>query len=124
MLDSDLAKLYKVETKRINEAVNRNNEKFAERFAFRITDIDYNDLKSQFETSKGGSRKGNTVFTEQGVAMLTTILKSPIAIKTSIQIMDAFVNMRHFIINNYSLMNQLDEIKNIDSNKEYRWRKY
>ena len=93
MLDSDLAKLYQVETKRINEAVNRNKEKFPERFFFRITEGEYNFLKSQFATSKGGSRKGHTVFTEQGVAMLATTLKSKIATSVSIAIMDAFVAM-------------------------------
>lgn len=94
MLDSDLAKLYHVDTKRINEAVSRNKEKFPERFCFRITEKEYDYLKSQFATSKGGARKGHTAFTEQGVAMIATILKSKIAVKTSIAIMDAFVNMR------------------------------
>ena len=110
MLDSDLAMLYKIETKRINEAVYRNKEKFPERFCFRITEEEYSNLKSQFATSSlsnyGGSRKGHTVFTEQGVAMLATILKSNIAIKVSIDIMDAFVAMRHYIGNNeYRLSN-------------------
>ena len=100
MLDSDLAKLYEVETKRINEAVYRNKEKFPERFCFRISEVKYNSLKSQIATSKGGSRKGHTVFTEQGVAMLATILKSKIATEISIRIMDAFVAMRHYIGNN------------------------
>ncbi len=101
MLDSDLAKLYNVETKRINEAVNNNNEKFPERFCFRITEEEYMILKSKISTSKskGGSRKGHTVFTEQGVAMLATILKSKIATRVSIQIMDAFVEMRKYIAN-------------------------
>lgn len=97
MLDSDLAKLYHVDTKRINEAVSRNKEKFPERFCFRITEKEYNYLKSQIATSKGGARKGHTAFTEQGVAMIATILKSKIAVKTSIAIMDAFVNMRKYI---------------------------
>ena len=100
MLDSDLAKLYQVETKRINEAVSRNNEKFPERFCFRITEKEYDSLKSQIATSKGGSRKGHSVFTEQGVAMLETILKSKIATQVSIAIMDAFVAMRKFIVTN------------------------
>ena len=64
MLDSDLARLYHTETRRINEAVNRNKSKFSERFCFRITESEYSFLKSQFATSKGGSRKGHTVFTE------------------------------------------------------------
>ena len=100
MLDSDLAMLYHTETKRINEAVNRNKAKFPERFCFRITESEYNFLKSQIATSKGGSRKGHTVFTEQGVAMLATILKTDVATKVSIAIMDAFVAMRKYISSN------------------------
>lgn len=63
MLDSDIAKLYQVETRRINEAVKNNLLKFPERFSFRITEEEYNSLKSKISTSKGGSRKGHTVFT-------------------------------------------------------------
>ena len=66
MLDSDLASLYETETKRINEAIKRNIERFPERFCFRIAEEEYNFLKPQIATSKGGSRKGHTVFTEQG----------------------------------------------------------
>ncbi|MBQ9023712.1 MAG: ORF6N domain-containing protein [Bacilli bacterium] len=102
MLDSDLAKLYNVETKRINEAVRNNPEKFPKRFYYRISEDEYNDLKSKFSTSRlenqyGGSRKGHTAFTEQGIYMLATILKSKEAIQTSIAIMDTFVKMRHYI---------------------------
>ena len=104
MLDSDLARLYNVETKRINEAVKNNPNKFPERFSFRITEVEYNNLKSKISTSSlnnyGGSRKGHTVFTEQGVAMLATILKSKVATEVSIRIMDAFVAMRHYISDN------------------------
>ena len=100
MLDSDLAKLYETETKRINEAVYRNKEKFPERFCFRISEKEYNDLKSQIATSKGGARKGHTVFTEQGVAMLATVLKTSVATKVSISIMDAFVALRKYISSN------------------------
>ena len=119
MLDSDLAYLYDVETKRINEAVNRNKEKFPERFCFRISDDEYYSLKSQIATSKGGSRKGHSVFTEQGVAMLATILKTPIATEISIKIMDAFVAMRHYIGNNeYRLSNM--ETKLIEHDLEIK----
>ena len=97
MLDSDLAKLYQVETKRINEAVKNNPEKFPERYLFRITEDEYLSLKSKNSTSKGGSRKGHTAFTEQGIYMLATILKSKVATNVSIQIMDTFVKMRHYI---------------------------
>lgn len=104
MLDSDLAKLYQVETKRINEAVKNNPDKFPERFYFRISESEYVDLKSKISTSKGGSRKGHTAFTEQGVYMLATILKSKVATKVSIAIMDAFVKMRHYINYNYRVL--------------------
>ncbi len=97
MLDSDLAKLYNVETKRINEAVKNNPEKFPDRYLFRITDKEYNSLKSKISTSKCGSRKGHTAFVEQGVYMLATILKSDVATEVSIRIMDTFVRMRHYI---------------------------
>jgi len=97
MLDYDIAKLYQVETKRINEAVKNNPDKFPKRFSFRITEEEYNSLKSKISTSKGGSRKGHTVFTEQGLYMLATILKSKVATEVSIAIMDTFVKMRHYI---------------------------
>ena len=94
MIDSNLARLYNVETKRINEAVKNNPYKFPERFCFRITENEFFSLKSKNSTSKGGSRKGHNVFTEQGVAMLATILKSKVAVQTSIKIMDtSFKNL-------------------------------
>lgn len=104
MLDSDLARLYGTQTKRINEAVKNNPDKFPERFSFILNDIESNifevenfDLKNK---KQGGRRNNPRVFTEQGVAMLATILKTPIATKTSIQIMDAFVLMRKYISTN------------------------
>ena len=104
ILDSDLAKLYQVETKRINEAVKNNPDKFPQRFAWKLTDDEYKNLKSKISTSSvkeyGGRRKLPRVFTEQGVAMLSTILKSKIATQVSIAIMDAFVTMRKYISNN------------------------
>ena len=104
MVDSDLARLYECKngTKEINQAVKNNPEKFPERYAFRITEEEYDSLKSKNLTSKtrGGSRKGHNVFTEQGVAMLATILKTPVATQVSIGIMDAFVEMRKYISNN------------------------
>ena len=104
MVDSDLAKLYNVETKRINEAVKNNPEKFPDRYLFRITDKEYNSLKSKISTSKGGSRKGHTAFVEQGVYMLATIVKSDVATEVSIRIMDTFVRMRHYIKYNDQLL--------------------
>lgn len=99
MFDSDLAKLYacKNGTKEINQAVRNNPDKFPERYLFRVTDGEYNSLKSKILTSKGGSRKGHIAFTEQGVYMLATIIKSKIATEISIRIMDTFVHMRHYI---------------------------
>ena len=104
MLDSDLAKLYNVETKRINEAVKNNPEKFPDRYLLRITDKEYNFLKSKISTSKGGSRKGHTAFVEQGVYMLATILKSKTATEVNIRIMDTFVKMRHYINYNKNIL--------------------
>ena len=118
MLDSDLAKLYQCKngTKEINQAVRNNPKKFPERFAFRITEEEYNSLKSKVLTSKGGSRKGHTVFTEQGVAMISTIIKSKIAIETSIRIMDAFVAMKHYIgRNEYRFLNIESKVLEHDS---------
>ena len=106
MLDSDLAKLYYVETKRINEAVKNNPEKFPKRFSWVLTDIEKNNLKSKFSTANisSMSRVNPRVFTEQGVYMLATILKSDVATKVSIRIMDTFVKMRHYIKYNEQLL--------------------
>ena len=106
MLDSDLADLYgcKNGTKEINQAVKNNIEKFPKRYCFRITEKEYSSLKSKILTSKGGSRKGHTVFTEQGVYMLATILKGKLATSITIAIMDAFVAMKSII--NTSLIEQ------------------
>lgn len=106
MLDTDLANLYgcKNGTKEINQAVKNNIEKFPERYCFRITEEEYFCLKSKILTSKGGSRKGHTVFTEQGIYMLATILKSKVAVHITIAIMDAFVAMKSII--NTSLIEQ------------------
>ena len=101
MLDSDLARLYGVETKRINEAVKNNFEKFPERFSWILNDLDALNLRSKISTSSHGERRYNPrVFTEQGVAMLATILKFQTAKKVSIAIMDAFVLMRRYISTN------------------------
>lgn len=92
--------------KEINQAVKNNAKKFPSRYCFRIDEDEYKVLKSKFLTSKGGSRKGHNVFTEQGVAMLATVLRTKVATEVSIQIMDAFVKMRHYIGNNeYRLSN-------------------
>ena len=103
MLDSDLAKLYQVETKRINEAVKNNKDKFPERFSWKLTkDESKTFLDENFDQkmeTRGGRYSCPRVFTEQGVAMLATILKSKVATQVSIAIMDAFVAMRKYISN-------------------------
>lgn len=105
ILDSDIARIYEIETKRVNEAVRNNPKKFLERFSFVLSSEEFNNLRSIFSTSSyidnsyGGRRYNPRVFTEQGVAMLATILKSEKAIEVSIRIMDAFVKMRHHISN-------------------------
>lgn len=106
MLDSDLAKLYGVETKRINEAVNRNKEKFPERISRVLTDKETDYLWSQNATANisNKSRVNPRVFTEQGIYMLATILKSKTATEVSIRIMDTFVKMRHYINYNNSFL--------------------
>lgn len=104
MLDSDLAKLYECTngTKDINKAVKRNLERFPEKFMFQLTDDEYEFLRFQIGTSKirGGRRYNPYVFTEQGVAMLSSVLHTTTAISVSIRIMDAFVTMRKYISSN------------------------
>jgi len=104
MLDSDLAKLYHTETKRINEAVTRNKDKFPNRFTWILNDSEKDSIfevaNCDLKKERGGRRYKVRVFTEQGVAMLATILKSDVATKTSIAIMDAFVEMRKYISSN------------------------
>jgi len=114
MFDVDLAILYQCKngTKEINQAVKNNINKFPSRFCFRVSEKTYNSLKSKFLTSKGGSRKGHTVFTEEGVAMLATVLHTKVATEISIQIMDAFVKMRHLIIDNKDIYKSLNNINN------------
>lgn len=109
MLDSDIAKLYQVETKRVNEAVKNNPEKFPERFTWVITNEETRMLRSKISTLeiKGQgkySKYAPRVFTEQGLYMLATILKSKVATEVSIAIMDTFVKMRHYINYNKSFL--------------------
>ena len=117
MLDSDLAKLYGTETKRINEAVRRNKEKFPERFSWIISNDDSKFFLvancDQKNETRGGRYKNPRVFTEQGVAMLSTILKTKTAIEVSIAIMDAFVSMRQYL----SITNNFFEHKLLEHDK-------
>ena len=122
MLDSDLAKLYKCKngTKEINQAVKNNLIKFPDRFSWKLSNEESKDfLVKNFDQkieTRGGKYKNPRVFTEEGVAMLATIIKSKEAAEISIAIMDAFVKMRHFILGNYdffkSLNNKLFEVDN------------
>ena len=123
MLDRDLAELYGVETKRLNEQVRRNIERFPEHFMFQLTKEEQIQaerfLRSQFATLEienedlrgKHSKYLSYAFTEQGVAMLSAVLKSDTAIQTSIMIMDAFVALRHFLQKNYKLFAEIDSIK-------------
>lgn len=100
MIDRDLAEMYHVEVKRLNEQVNRNSERFPQNFMFQLTKEEWDILRSQIATSStehGGRRYLPYAFTEQGVAMLSAILRSDIAIKVSIQIITTFVQMRRLV---------------------------
>ena len=95
ILDSNVAELYGVETRRINEAVSRNPEKFPDGYLLELTTNEWSQLKSQFATSiKGGKVKLPTAFTERGLYMLATILKNPKAVKTTIAIIDTFAKVK------------------------------
>lgn len=117
MLDSDLAYLYGVETRVFNQAIKRNIERFPENFRFQLTEKEYESLRSQIVTLKIHQGRGMHkkylpyVFTEQGVSMLSAVLKSKTAIETSIKIINSFVNMRKFISTNASIFQRLDNIE-------------
>lgn len=120
MLDRDLAELYGVETRRLNEQVKRNIERFPEDFMFQLTSNEFDNLKSQIAISSwGGVRKLPYAFTEQGVAMLSGVLKSSTAVEANIRIMRAFVSMRHFMVNNAAIFQRLEtiEFNQLESNK-------
>ncbi len=124
MIDEDLAKLYQVETKILNKAVKRNIERFPETFYFQLTDAESETLRFQFGTSnagRGGRRYLAHVFTEQGVAMLSAVLRSDIAVKVSIEIMNAFVEMRRLLMGNAVLFSRMDkiELKQIEADGKF-----
>jgi len=113
MLDRDLAELYGVENKRLNEQVKRNIGRFPEKFRFQLSKEEKHELVAncdRFETLKHSTVLPH-VFTEQGVSMLSAVLRSDVAINVSIQIMDAFVGMRKFIANNAAVFQRLDSIE-------------
>ncbi len=115
MLDSDLAALYEVETRILNQAVKRNIQRFPKHYMFQLTEEEYQALKvrSQIVTSpKGGGRQYLPyVFTEQGVAMLSSVLRSEKAIQINIQIIDTFVKMRQWAIDNKEMGQRLAELE-------------
>ena len=113
MLDSDLAMLFQVETKAFNQAVNRNIERFPDDFRFQMSKEEYDSMRSHFATSngRGGRRYRPYVFTERGIAMLSGVLRSDVAIQMSIRIMNTFVEMRHFIANNSLLFEKISDIE-------------
>ena len=112
MLDSDLAELYGVETKRLNEQVGRNIDRFPEDFMFQLTEAEWNNLKSQFATSSwGGRRKLPNVFTEHGVLMLSSVLNSQQAIQVNIQIVRIFTRLRNLLSEHTELKLEIADIK-------------
>jgi len=116
MIDSDLASLYGVETKRLNEQVRRNFERFPNDFMFQLSSVEFETLKSQIATSnngRGGKQKLPLVFTENGVAMLSGILKSKQAIHVNIAIMRTFTKLRSFLAleNSNTLADKVDNLE-------------
>jgi hypothetical protein len=112
MLDSHLAELYQVETKVLKQSVKRNLNRFPEDFMFELTKVEFENLRSQIVTSSwGGSRYLPLVFTEQGVAMLSSVLNSDRAIAVNIKIIRIFTKMRALLADNLSLRLEIEEIK-------------
>ena len=112
MIDKDLAELYDVETRALNQAVLRNRERFPKEFMFQLSQSEFDNLKSHFVISSwGGTRKLPYVFTEQGVAMLSSVLKSKKAIQVNIQIMLLFTKVREMLTDNLNLRIEVEEIK-------------
>ena len=114
MLDSDLAELYDVETRVLNQAVNRNMERFPKDFMFQLTEDEWSGLISQIATSKngrGGRRKLPYVFSEHGVLMLSSVLNSAKAIQVNIQIVRIFTRLRQMLVNNTEIRLEIEKIK-------------
>lgn len=112
MLDKDLAELYNVQTKRLNEQVKRNSKRFPKDFMFALSEKEFQHLKSQFATSSwGGTRKPPFAFTEQGVAMLSSILNSDVAIEVNIRIIRVFTKMREYALTHKDILLQLAKLE-------------
>ena len=119
MLDSDLAELYGVETRRLNEQVARNADRFPEDFMFRLNENEFESLMSQFATSKrGGRRKLPYMFSEHGVLMLSSILNSKQAIQVNIQVMRIFTRIRQMFVDNTEIRLEIEKIKNKLDNQD------
>lgn len=122
MLASDVAKLYQVETRIINQVIKRNIKRFPDTFCFQLTEEEYSNLRSQFvissENSHGGTRYLPYVLTEQGIMMLSGLLKSDIAVNVNVQIIDAFVKLRRYVsnslVNNEMLLNHENRILKLE----------
>ena len=112
MLGNDLAELYEVSTKVLMQAVKRNEDRFPEDFMFQLSDVEFENLKSQFVTSSwGGVRKMPYAFTEQGVAMLSSVLRSKRAVQVNIAIMRAFVKIREMVVAHKEIAKRLDAVE-------------
>jgi hypothetical protein len=112
MLDEDLAGLYNVSTKRLNEQVKRNIHRFPKDFMFQLTSKEFENLKTQFATSSwGGRRAAPFAFTEHGVLMLSSVLNSRIAINVNIQIMRIYTKMREMMMTNQEIISKLNELE-------------
>jgi hypothetical protein len=114
MLDADLAELYEVETKSLTRAVGRNASRFPVEFMFQLSDEEFKDLRYQIGTSnegRGGRRYRPYAFTEQGVAMLSSVLRSPRAVEVNIAIMRAFVKLREMLASHRDLARKLEEME-------------
>jgi hypothetical protein len=112
LVDAELADLYGVTTKAFNQAVKRNLERFPDDFMFQLSAEEFADLRSQFVTSSWGGRRSRPyVFTEQGVSMLSSVLRSPRAVAVNIEIMRAFVRLRQMLASHADLARRLDELE-------------
>ena len=112
MIDEDLGEMYRVETRRLNEQVKRNISRFPKDFMFRLTPAEFENLKSQNATSSwGGRRKLPNAFTEQGVAMLSSILNSEVAIEVNIRIIRVFTKLREYALTHKEILVQLSRLE-------------
>lgn len=118
-LDSDLSELYEVETKQLKRAVRRNIRRFPEDFMFELTDTEFSNLRSQFGTSsRGGVRYAPMAFTEQGVAMLSSVLNSERAITVNIQIIRIFTKMRALLATHKEILQKLEQLEKKDNEQD------